>query len=133
MDYGKSIGSCLLMVLLAAWEMASAQQPRRVLYATLGYKNLGLFIADGDGTHERALLRLDSSDYNGSFSADGKWIIFTSERNGSACQERESHVLLPHQRAVRLQTGPAGSSGRSRRSCLVTGRLHDRICSGRRS
>jgi Tol biopolymer transport system component len=84
MDYGKFIGSCLLVVLLAAWEMASAQQPRRVLYATLGYKNLGLFIADGDGTHERALLRLDSSDYNGSFSADGKWIIFTSERNGSA-------------------------------------------------
>lgn len=84
MDYRRFIGSCLLGVLLATWELASAQQPRRVLYATLGYTNLGLFIADGDGAHERALLRSDSSDYNGSFSVDGKWIIFTSERNGSA-------------------------------------------------
>jgi TolB protein len=77
--------SCLLIfVLLATWQLASAQRPRRVLYATLGYTNLGLFIANGDGTHERALLRPDSMDYNGSFSADNKWILFTSARNGSA-------------------------------------------------
>src|SRR6185437_14951741 len=81
MDHRRFIGTCLLGILLATWELASAQQPRRVLYATLGDTNLGLFIADGDGTHERALLRLDSSDYNGSFSADDRWIIFTSERN----------------------------------------------------
>jgi Tol biopolymer transport system component len=43
-----------------------------------------LFIANGDGTDERALLPPTGMDYSPSFSADGKWIVFTSERNGSA-------------------------------------------------
>jgi Tol biopolymer transport system component len=33
---------------------------------------------------ERPLLPNAGFDYNASFSADGKWIIFTSERGGSA-------------------------------------------------
>jgi TolB protein len=43
-----------------------------------------LFIANGDGGGERPLLPLTGMDYSPSFSADGKWVVFTSERNGSA-------------------------------------------------
>src|SRR5580698_4146233 len=43
-----------------------------------------LFIAKGDGSDERALLPPTGMDYSPSFSADGRWIVFTSERNGSA-------------------------------------------------
>ena len=42
------------------------------------------FIANGDGSGERPLLPLTGMDYSPSFSTDGMWVIFTSERNGSA-------------------------------------------------
>ena len=41
-----------------------------------------LFIANADGTGERRLLAEPGFDYHASFSADGRWIVFTSERNG---------------------------------------------------
>ena len=43
-----------------------------------------LFVANADGTGERPLLPLTGMDYSPSFSADGNWVVFTSERNGSA-------------------------------------------------
>lgn len=43
-----------------------------------------LFIANADGSGERRLLRDSKLEYDASFSADGQWIAFTSERNGSA-------------------------------------------------
>ena len=41
-----------------------------------------LFIADADGTDERKLFPSSGFDYHASYSADSKWIVFTSERNG---------------------------------------------------
>ncbi len=41
-------------------------------------------MANGDGTEERALLPLTGLDYSPSLSADEQWLVFTSERNGSA-------------------------------------------------
>ncbi len=43
-----------------------------------------IFLANGDGSSERPLLPPTGMDYSPSFSPDGKWIVFTSERNGSA-------------------------------------------------
>lgn len=43
-----------------------------------------LIIADGDGAHPRKLIPGASIDYNASFSDDGQWVVFTSERHGSA-------------------------------------------------
>jgi Tol biopolymer transport system component len=43
-----------------------------------------LFIADGDGAHPRKLVPGSAIDYNASFSDDGQWVVFTSERHGSA-------------------------------------------------
>ena len=42
-----------------------------------------LYIANADGTDERKLLGNESTyDYHASFSTDGQWITFTTERNG---------------------------------------------------
>src|SRR6187551_2209232 len=55
-----------------------------VAFANFGPLNNDIFIADADGNHARPLLPDPANDYNASFSHDGKWVVFTSERNGSA-------------------------------------------------
>lgn len=54
-----------------------------MLMNRIGPSQSTLFIAAADGTGERPLLTHSGFDYHASFSADGQWIIFTSERNGS--------------------------------------------------
>ncbi|MGA7778271.1 MAG: hypothetical protein WCA85_11245 [Paraburkholderia sp.] len=41
-----------------------------------------LYVANADGTDEHRLLPTDGFDYHASFSKDGQWIVFTSERSG---------------------------------------------------
>ena len=43
-----------------------------------------LYIADADGKNARKLVAGLELDYNASFSADGAWVVFTSERHGSS-------------------------------------------------
>ena len=43
-----------------------------------------LFIADADGANPRKLVAGSERDYNASFSVDDEWVVFTSERHGSA-------------------------------------------------
>ncbi|HEV8319655.1 MAG TPA: hypothetical protein VGQ10_19735 [Vicinamibacterales bacterium] len=43
-----------------------------------------LFIADARGDKPRKLVAGSEIDYNASFSFDGQWVVFTSERYGSA-------------------------------------------------
>ena len=46
---------------------------------------VSLYVANADGTSERLLLQQPSNlDYNGAYAADGRTIVFTSERDGSA-------------------------------------------------
>lgn len=56
----------------------------RVTLASFGDQNTDLFIADADGRNAKPFLSHPALDYNGSFSADGEWVVFTSERGGSA-------------------------------------------------
>ncbi|MEJ8844597.1 hypothetical protein WG954_19545 [Lacibacter sp. H375] len=56
----------------------------QLAFASFGPLNDDIFIADANGNHARPLLPDPANDYNASFSHDGKWIVFTSERNGSA-------------------------------------------------
>ena len=51
-------------------------------FASFAPLNDDIFIADADGTHARQLLPNPANDYNASFSQDGKWVVFTSDRNG---------------------------------------------------
>src|SRR5689334_972423 len=67
-----------------AGRAAATFKKDRIIFSRLAPQTIGLFLADGDGTNERPLLPATGRDYNPSFSADGAWIVFTSERFGSA-------------------------------------------------
>jgi hypothetical protein len=68
---------------------------KRILLHRIGPSESTLFIANADGSNEHPLLPNSGFDYNASFSADGKWIIFTSERGGSADIYRVHPEPLP--------------------------------------
>jgi dipeptidyl aminopeptidase/acylaminoacyl peptidase len=53
-----------------------------MLMNRIGPSSSELYIANSDGAGERKLLRESVFDYHASYSADGKWIVFTSERTG---------------------------------------------------
>jgi Tol biopolymer transport system component len=58
--------------------------PYTVAYASFGPVATALYTANADGSHERRLLDGSVLDMNPSFSPDGRTVIFTSRRNGSA-------------------------------------------------
>lgn len=62
------------------------QAPQRIFFSRVfpSPGQLGLFIANADGTDEHPLLSPADLDYDAAWSADGAWIALTSERNGSA-------------------------------------------------
>ena len=73
-----------LLLCLLSLNLAIAGEPARLQFTRIGPTRIGLFLANIDGSNERALLPADSLDYTPSFSTNGKWIVFTSERGGSA-------------------------------------------------
>jgi len=79
---------CLLLtsavLLVSTTAVAIAGERPQIVFSRLAPDRSGLFAADGDGKNERPLLPATGLDYNASFSSDGKWIVFTSERGGSA-------------------------------------------------
>jgi len=74
----------LLATLLASAITPVLSAKEKILLHRVGPSESTLFIAKTDGSDEHPLLPNSGFDYNASFSADGKWIIFTSERGGSA-------------------------------------------------
>lgn len=71
-------------LLVAGASLVAAGERPQILFSRLAPDRSGLFAADGDGKNERTLLPATGLDYNASYSYDGKWIVFTSERGGSA-------------------------------------------------
>jgi Tol biopolymer transport system component len=72
----------LAFVCVVALSLAAG--PKQVMLMNrLGPSQMTLYIANADGSGERPLFAISGFDYNPSFSPDGKWIAFTSERNGS--------------------------------------------------
>src|SRR5215813_3925653 len=53
-----------------------------MLMNRIGPSSSELYIANADGRGERKFLQNATFDYHASYSPDGKWVLFTSERNG---------------------------------------------------
>ena len=64
--------------------IARGEPDYEIAFAKFAPMNTDIFVADADGANAKPLLADPESDYNASFSSDGKWIFFTSERAGSA-------------------------------------------------
>jgi Tol biopolymer transport system component len=76
----------LILFVLLGFEPAYAQK-KVMLMNRLAPSGLVLYIATADGSGERPLFPTSGFDYNASFSPDGRWVVFTSERNGSGQAE----------------------------------------------
>ena len=76
----------LLFLLVTLWSslFAVVADAQSLLIHRLGPSEATLYIAAADGSNERPLLASSAFDYNPSLSADGEWVVFTSERDGSA-------------------------------------------------
>ncbi len=61
---------------------AAARGKRVLLLNRIGPVASQIFLSGADGTNERKVVDSGTLDYNGSFSPDGQWIVFTSERDG---------------------------------------------------
>ncbi len=97
--------SASLIVVIATLGCArTALTQDRVYLDQFGATRSELFIADADGGHARKLVPGKFIDYNASFSFDGEWVVFTSEREGSADVYR---VRLNGSQLERLTDSPA--------------------------
>lgn len=74
----------ILLLCVLGLQTVTAADSAHLDFSRIAPTRIGLFLANADGRNERALLPPDGLDYNPSFSADGKWVVFTSERDGSA-------------------------------------------------
>jgi Tol biopolymer transport system component len=71
-------------VVLAFAALLPLSAANRIYLNRIGPSAAELFIANADGSDEHKLFANSGFDYDASFSTDGKWIVFTSERAGSA-------------------------------------------------
>ena len=73
---------------IAVWAgAAAAATGAHALNGTLLLNRLApvsseLYVSNADGSGERKLIATAGYDYHASFSKDGQWIVFTSERDG---------------------------------------------------
>lgn len=70
------------LALLCALGQRAGAQKGVMLMNRIGPSALTLYVANADGSDEHPLLPTSGFDYHASYSADGRWIVFTSERNG---------------------------------------------------
>ena len=72
----------LAMLLLPA--ASFAQPPYTIAVNTFAPVDTDVWVASRDVSNARAVFSHPALDYNASLSIDGEWVIFTSERDGSA-------------------------------------------------
>src|ERR1700694_3257861 len=74
----------LLFGTLALTVLTASFAKNVILVNRIGPSGGELYIAKAEGSGERKLNSGGAMDYDPMFSADGKWIVFASERNGSS-------------------------------------------------
>jgi Tol biopolymer transport system component len=73
-----------LVLFMLAFGASPAAAKNTILVNRIGPSDGQLFVANADGSGERKLLPEGKFDYDASYSADGQWIVFTSERNSAS-------------------------------------------------
>src|SRR5690348_17073859 len=93
---GKSKFMLAAGALVLAATVQQAVSKEVMLMNRIGPSKLMLYVANADGSGERALLPpANVRDYDASFSADGKWIVFTSERDGEGDGQADIYRVRP--------------------------------------
>jgi TolB protein len=100
----KAIAGALTCCAVVLTAHPTAESPYTIAYASFGPLNTAVFVANNDGTQERMLLGNPALDSNPSFTPDGRAVLFTSTRDGSADIYR---VQLDGANVERLTTDPA--------------------------
>jgi Tol biopolymer transport system component len=77
-----ALPAALALARSAPATMAQTGTKGAMLLNRIGPSSAELYVANADGSGERKLLQEASFDYHASYSPDGKWVLFTSERNG---------------------------------------------------
>ncbi len=80
-----SVAALISAVLAPAAQAQFGSGAPTIAYASLAGVRPNVFIADADGSNPRPLLPPNDYDnFNASFSVSGDWVVFTSDRSGSA-------------------------------------------------
>ena len=96
----------LLFTICCIAQNAITGKKQILLMNRIGPSNAELFVANTDGTSEHPLLSKSGFDYHASYSANGQWISFTSERTGSG--QADIYRVHPDGSALeRLTDSPA--------------------------
>ena len=113
-------GVAVLVLGIQAVTQSAVEEPSSVAYASFGPLNAAIYVANADGSGERMVIAGSVLDMNPSFTPDGRSILFTSRRQGSADVYRVntdgSHLerLTDHyafdDQAVMAPDGPASPS-----------------------
>ena len=74
------LGTLSLLCLGPVW----GEPKYRIAFNSLAPRNQAIYLADAEGANAKVLASHAAYNWNASFSADGKWVVFTSMRAGSA-------------------------------------------------
>jgi Tol biopolymer transport system component len=83
-DGSMTVRSVAFFALTAAILAGEDRAPHTIAFGSFAPVRPTIFIAGANGEGAKPLLREPGMDYNASFSHDEAWIVFTSERGGSA-------------------------------------------------